>query len=53
MRTFMHMPLFGVFGKTVVRVMDKIESAEAKPSDKDFIMLSRDPSPGKVKCLYM
>ena len=46
MRTFMHMPLFGVFGKTVVRMMKKIEAVEAKPADdKDFIMLCGDPSP--------
>ena len=47
MRTFMHMPLFGVFGKTVVRMMKKIDGAEAKHDDKDFIMLSCDPSPWK------
>lgn len=40
----MHMPLFGVFGKTMTRVMGKVESAEAKPEDKDFIVLSKDPS---------
>ena len=45
MRLVLHMPLFGVFGKTVTRMMPKIEAAGAKPSDEDFIMLARDPSP--------
>lgn len=47
MRTFMHMPLFGVFGKTVVRMMKKIDAVEAKTSDEDFVMLCGDPSPWK------
>ncbi len=47
MRTFMHMPLFNVFGKTVTRMMKKIDAVEAKTADKDFIMLCGDPSPWK------
>jgi len=47
MRTFMHMPLFNVFGKTVTRMMKKVDAAEAKTEDKDFIMLCGDPSPWK------
>jgi len=45
MRTFMHMPLFGVFGKTVTRMMKKIDAADAKMDDKDLLMLCGDPSP--------
>ena len=52
MRTFMHMPLFGVFGKTVTRMMKTIDTAEAKAEDKDLIMLSRDPSPWRSE-LYI
>lgn len=52
MRTFMHIPLFGVFGKTVTRMMDTIETAGAKTEDKDLIMLSKDPSPWKSE-LYI
>lgn len=47
MRTFMHMPIFGVFGKTVTRMTEKIEAVDAKPEDKDYVMLSCDPSPWK------
>jgi hypothetical protein len=47
MRTFMHMPLFGVFGKTCTRMMADIDKAEARVDDKEFIMLCGDPSPWK------
>ncbi|MBT3242416.1 MAG: hypothetical protein HN352_04645 [Bacteroidetes bacterium] len=52
MRTFMHMPVFGGFGKTVTRMMKTIDIAEAKIEDKDLIMLSKDPSPWKSE-LYI
>lgn len=42
-----HMPLPGRFGKAVERMWGKIEKADAKPEDKDFLMLARDPSPWK------
>ena len=44
MRTFMHMPYPGSFGKVVTRMIKRIEEAEAKPDDKDFLMLCADPS---------
>ncbi len=47
MRTFLHMPLFGVFGKTVTRMMNKVDAAEANVEDRDVIMLCGDPSPWK------
>ena len=45
MPEFLHMPLFGVFGRTLGRMLPKIEAAEASPPLEDFIMLARDPSP--------
>jgi len=44
---FLHMPLPGSFGKTVAKMWEKIEKAQAKPDDKDFLMLAYDPSPWK------
>lgn len=44
---FMHMPLPGVFGKTVARMWKKIEDAGANPDIKDFIMLATESSPWK------
>jgi len=44
MPTFMHMPYPGKFGKVVGRMVKKIEEAGQKPEDKDFLMLSCDPS---------
>ena len=44
---FMHIPLPGAFGKTVGRMWKKIEDAEARPEDKDFLMLSTESSPWK------
>jgi len=52
MRTFMHMPLFGAFGKTLTRMMKDIEDANALPAEKDVIMLSKDPTPWKSE-LYI
>ncbi len=52
MRLFLHMPLFGVFGKAVERLIPKIEAASANPPLEDFIMLARDPSAWKGE-VYM
>ncbi|MEI6498633.1 MAG: hydrolase [bacterium] len=52
MPQFLHMPLPGVFGKTVTGMMKRIEDANAKPSDNEFFMLSFDPSPWKSE-LYI
>lgn len=52
MRQFLHMPLPGVFGKTVTRMWKKIEDAGAKTETKDFLMLAYDPSPWKSE-LYI
>ena len=49
---FMHMPLPSVFAKTVGRMWQKIQDAEANPDIKDFLMLAYDPSPWKSE-LYM
>ena len=47
MRTLMHIPLFDAFGKTVVRLMKRVDNAGAKTDDKDLLMLSYDPGPWK------
>ena len=52
MPQFLHIPLPGVFGKTVTGMMKKIEDANAKPSDENSLMLSLDPSPWKSE-LYV
>ena len=44
---FMHMPLFGAFGKKFGRMWEKIEDAEANPDINDFIMLATESSPWK------
>jgi hypothetical protein len=49
---FMHIPLPGFYGKAVTRMMEKIEAADAKTEEKDFLMLALDPSPWKSE-LYM
>lgn len=45
MRTFMHNPYPGSFGRVVNRMWEKIETAEAAPEMKDFLMLCGDPTP--------
>jgi len=52
MPVFLHMPLFGVFGRTVTRMQPKIEAADASPPVEDFIMLERSPSLWKSE-VYM
>lgn len=52
MRTFMHMPLFGVFGKTITRMMKTIDEQQALPPESEILMLSTDPSPWKSE-LYI
>jgi len=47
-----HIPLPGVINRTIGRVWRKIEEAEAKPEDKDILMLFYDPSPWKSE-LYI
>ncbi|MFC2035416.1 hydrolase [Chloroflexota bacterium] len=42
---FMHMPLPGMFGKAVGKMLKKIEDAEANPDIEDFIMLATESSP--------
>jgi hypothetical protein len=49
---FFHIPLPGVYGKTITRMWNLAEKYEAKPEMKDFIMLSYDPSPWK-SVLYL
>jgi len=44
---FMHMPLPGVFGKAVTKMMAEIDKADARTDIKDFLMLAHDPSPWK------
>ena len=46
----MHIPLN--MGKVITRMWSKIEHAEAKVPDKDFLMLAYDPSPWKSE-IYM
>jgi len=45
MTQIMHMPIPGVFGKTVGKMTNKIEGAGAKTDEKDFLMLCHDLSP--------
>ncbi|MFA5196839.1 MAG: hydrolase [Patescibacteria group bacterium] len=47
MTQIMHMPLPGSFAKTIGRMWEKIENADAKPAEKDLLMLCYDPSPWK------
>ena len=47
MSQFMHMPLPGAFAKTVRRMWEKIEDADAKPNTRDFLMLTAESSPWK------
>jgi hypothetical protein len=49
---FMHMPLPGVYGKTIGRMWKKVEYAGAKTEIKDFLMLAYDPSAWKSE-LYV
>jgi effector-binding domain-containing protein len=49
---FLHIPLPGVFGKTIARMWKMIEQAGAKPADSEFLMLVYDPSPWKSE-LYI
>ena len=45
MRTFMHSPYPGSFGRVVTRMWKKIDEAGATPETKDFLMLCGDPTP--------
>ena len=45
-----HMPLN--MGSVITKMWEKIESAGAKPENKDFLMLAYDPSPWKSE-LYI
>ncbi|MDD5693534.1 MAG: hypothetical protein PHU86_03635 [Patescibacteria group bacterium] len=47
MTQIMHMPLPGSFAKIIGRMWEKIENANAKPAEKDLLMLCYDPSPWK------
>lgn len=49
---FMHMPIGGSFPKTVAKMWAQVEAADARPADKDFMMLAHDPSPWKSE-LYI
>ena len=49
---FMHIPLPGVYAKTVTRMWKKIDAAAARPDTKDFLLMAYDPSPWKSE-LYM
>lgn len=42
---FMHMPLPWTIGKTVGKMWQKIEAAQADPDIQDFIMLATESSP--------
>jgi hypothetical protein len=47
MSQFMHMPLPGVFAKTVRRMWENIKDAGAIPDMRDFLMLAAESSPWK------
>ncbi|MEI7616558.1 MAG: hydrolase, partial [Actinomycetota bacterium] len=47
-----HIPMPGSFGKAVGRMWKKIEKANAKPAEKDQLMLSHELSPWKSE-LYI
>jgi len=49
---FLHVPLPGIFARTVERMWNALGTAEAAPDMKDFLMLAHDPSPWKSE-LYM
>jgi hypothetical protein len=46
-----HIPLPGAFGKTVTRMMKKIEDADAVVDTKEYLLLAHDLSPFKSELL--
>jgi hypothetical protein len=52
MPQFMHMPLPGVYAKTITRMWNLAQKYEAAPEMKDFLLLAYDPSPWK-SILYL
>jgi hypothetical protein len=44
---FMHMPLPGVYGKTITRMWELARKNDATPDLNDFLLLAYDPSPWK------
>ena len=42
---FLHMPLPGVYGKAITKMITAIEGANARTGDIEFLMLAQDPSP--------
>lgn len=49
---FFHMPLPGIYGKTISRMWDTATKLGIAPETKDFMLLAYDPSPWKSE-LYM
>ena len=49
---FFHMPLPGIYGKTITQMWKKAEALGIAPDLKDFMLLAYDPSPWRSE-LYM
>jgi len=44
---FFHIPLPGIYRRTLIRMWKRAKNANAAPDMKDFLLLSYDPSPWK------
>jgi hypothetical protein len=49
---FLHMPLPGVYRRTLTRMWERAKTLAAAPDIKDFLLLAYDPSPWKSE-LYV